>query len=117
MVSLVGGALAIPLSFWCTRLIASRQFADLPGVRIALEPVTLAFAFGCAVLTGVIFGAVPAWLASRADINDVLKQNPQSMTARAVDRSASDRADRGRDRVRADHRWPARCRSSAGCSG
>jgi predicted permease len=33
------------------------------------------------VLTGLIFGAVPAWLASRADINDVLKQNPQSMTA------------------------------------
>ena len=81
VLSIVGGAIAIPLSFWCTRLIASRQFADLPGVRITLEPATLAFAFVCAVLTGLIFGAVPAWLASRADINDVLKQNPQSMTA------------------------------------
>jgi predicted permease len=81
VLSMVGGAIAIPLSFWCTRLIASRQFADLPGVRVTLEPVTLAFAFVCAVLTGIIFGAVPAWLASRADINDVLKQNPQSMTA------------------------------------
>ena len=81
VLSLVGGAIAIPLSFWCTRLIATRQFAGLPGVRITLEPVTLAFAFACAVLTGLIFGAVPAWLASRADINDVLKQNPQSMTA------------------------------------
>jgi predicted permease len=39
------------------------------------------FAFACAVVTGLIFGAVPAWLASRADVNDVLKQNPQSMTA------------------------------------
>ena len=81
VLSIVGGAIAIPLSFWCTRLIATRQFADLQGVRITLEPATLAFAFGCAVITGVIFGAVPAWLASRADINDVLKQNPQSMTA------------------------------------
>ena len=81
VVSVVGGAIAIPLSFWCTRLIASRQFADLPGVRVVLEPATLAFAFACAVLTGLIFGAVPAWLASRADVNDVLKQNPQSMTA------------------------------------
>jgi len=34
----------------------------------------------CATVTGLIFGAVPAWLASRVDINDVLKQNPQSMT-------------------------------------
>ncbi len=81
VLSIVGGAIAIPLSFWCTRLIATRQFADLQGVRITLEPATLAFAFGCAVITGLIFGAVPAWLASRADINDVLKQNPQSMTA------------------------------------
>jgi predicted permease len=81
VMSMVGGAIAIPLSFWCTRLIASRQFADLPDVRITLEPVTLAFAFACAAVTGLIFGAVPAWVASRADINDVLKQNPQSMTA------------------------------------
>ena len=81
VLSLVGGSIAIPLSFWCTRLIASRQFAGLPDVRITLEPATLAFAFACALLTGLIFGAVPAWLASRADINDVLKQTPQSMTA------------------------------------
>jgi putative ABC transport system permease protein len=81
VLSLVGGSLAIPLSYWCTRLIASRQFSELPGVRITMDPANLAFAFGCAVLTGIIFGAVPAWLASRADINDVLKQNPKSMTA------------------------------------
>jgi len=81
VLSLIGGSIAIPLSFWCTRLIAGQQFADLPGVRVTLEPVTLVFAFACAAVTGLIFGAVPAWLASRADINDVLKQNPQSMTA------------------------------------
>jgi predicted permease len=33
------------------------------------------------LVTGLIFGIVPAWLASRADVNDVLKQNPQSMTS------------------------------------
>jgi predicted permease len=78
LVSVIGGALAIPLSFWCTQLIASRLFAELPPVRIAMEPITLLFAFGCALVTGVIFGVVPAWLASRADINDVLKQSTQS---------------------------------------
>ena len=56
--SLAGGAIAIPLSFWCTRLVAARQVADLPSVRITLEPVTLVFALGCAVATGLIFGAV-----------------------------------------------------------
>ena len=81
VLSTVGGAIAIPLSYWCTRLIATQQFAELPGVRIVLEPSTLTFALACAVVTGLIFGVVPAWLASRADVNDVLKQNPQSMTA------------------------------------
>jgi putative ABC transport system permease protein len=81
VLSIVGGAIAIPLSYWCTRLIATQQFAELPGVRIVLEPATLAFALACALITGLIFGVVPAWLASRADVNDVLKQNPQSMTA------------------------------------
>ena len=78
LVSMVGGVLAIPLSYWCTQLIATRQFADLPGVRISLDPITLAFAFGCALCTGVIFGVVPAWLASRVDINEALKQTTQS---------------------------------------
>jgi predicted permease len=78
LVSVLGGALAVPLSYWCTQLIATRQFADLPGVSIRLDSMTLAFAFGCALFTGVIFGVVPAWLASRADINDVLKQTTQS---------------------------------------
>jgi putative ABC transport system permease protein len=81
VLALVGGALALPLAYWCTQLIARRQFSDLPGVHVTMDPVSLAFAFGCALLTGLIFGVVPAWLASRADVNDVLKQNPQSMTS------------------------------------
>ena len=81
VLSLAGGACALPLAYWCTRFIATRQFADLQGVHVTIDTASLAFAFGCAVVSGVIFGAVPAWLASRADINDVLKQNPQSMTS------------------------------------
>jgi putative ABC transport system permease protein len=78
LVSVIGGALAIPLSFWCTQLIARRLFSELPAVRITMDPITLLFACGCALATGVIFGVLPAWLASRADINDVLKQSTQS---------------------------------------
>ena len=81
LLSLIGGAIAIPLSYWCTRAIAHQQFNELPGVHVTMDPVSLAFAFGCAVLTGILFGAIPAWLAARADVNDVLKQNPQSMTS------------------------------------
>jgi predicted permease len=33
------------------------------------------------VLTGVLFGTVPAWLASRADVNQALRQNVRGSTA------------------------------------
>jgi putative ABC transport system permease protein len=81
VLSLIGGAIAIPLAYWCTRAIARLQFSELPGVHVTMDPVSLAFAFACAVLTGILFGAIPAWLAARADVNDVLKQNPQSMSS------------------------------------
>jgi hypothetical protein len=35
------------------------------------------------VLTGLVFGTVPAWLASRADVNQTLKDNPRGSTAGA----------------------------------
>jgi predicted permease len=59
-------------------MIARRLFAELPSVRIAMEPITLLLAVGCALATGVVFGVVPSWLASRADISDVLKQSTQT---------------------------------------
>src|SRR5262249_59101246 len=47
-------------------------------------PVNVTFAFACAALTGIIFGAVPAWLAARTDVNDVLTQHPRSSTSGGV---------------------------------
>src|SRR5207237_6005888 len=41
----------------------------------------LGFAFLCSVLTGIAVGLVPAWTASRADVNQVLKQSVSSATA------------------------------------
>ena len=81
VLALIGGVIALPLAYWCTQLIARRQFSELPGVHVTIDAVSLGFAFGCALVTGLIFGVVPAWLASRSDVNDVLKQNPQSMTS------------------------------------
>ena len=81
LLSLIGGTLAIPVSLWCTQWIAAMQFGDLEGVQATMDPVSLAFAFGCAVVTGIVFGAVPAWLAARTDINGVLQQHPRSSTS------------------------------------
>jgi predicted permease len=43
----------------------------------------LAFAFGVALLTGVIFGAAPAWFATRTDPVDALRGSGRSTTDRS----------------------------------
>ena len=40
------------------------------------------FTFGVAVLTGILFGLAPAWHASRADLNSLLKEASRGTTVR-----------------------------------
>ena len=42
------------------------------------SPLVLAFAFGLALLTGIIFGAAPAWLATRTDPVEALRGSGRS---------------------------------------
>ncbi|MCI0748234.1 MAG: ABC transporter permease [Verrucomicrobia subdivision 3 bacterium] len=79
-VALIGGALGLLLAFWCTDLIGRRLFDGLPGVSVAPDARVFFFALICSALTGLIFGAVPAWFASRADVNDALKENLRGTT-------------------------------------
>ena len=39
------------------------------------------FALLCSLVTGVLFGTIPAWLASRADVNLALRENSRGSTA------------------------------------
>jgi predicted permease len=80
VVALIGGALGLLLALWCTKLIGRRLFDGLPGVSAAIDARVFCFALVCSVLTGLIFGAVPAWFASRADVNDALKENLRGTT-------------------------------------
>jgi predicted permease len=48
---------------------------------VSLDFRVFGFALLCSVLTGLIFGAVPAWLASRADVNQALRENVRGSSA------------------------------------
>jgi predicted permease len=63
------------------RFISARLFADLPGASVQLDYKVFGFALLVSLLTGVIFGTVPAWLASRADVNLALRENSRGSTA------------------------------------
>ena len=62
------------------RLLLSLAFSVSTFLPISTRPspLVLAFAFGVAVITGVLFGAVPAWLATRTDPIDALRGSGRS---------------------------------------
>ena len=71
LLSLAGGAAAIVLAFWATSLLVSFKPENLPRVaEIGVDGRVLGFTLGISVLTGLIFGLVPAWTASRGQVGD-----------------------------------------------
>ncbi len=81
LVSLIGGIISLLIALGAVRFISARLFTDLPGARVQLDYKVFGFALLCSLLTGVLFGTVPAWLASRADVNLALRENSRGSTA------------------------------------
>ncbi|HEY0722717.1 MAG TPA: FtsX-like permease family protein, partial [Pyrinomonadaceae bacterium] len=55
---------------------------NLPRLsEIGVDGRVLGFTLGISVLTGLIFGLVPAWAASRGRVGDALKEGARSVTA------------------------------------
>ena len=82
----IGGAVAgLVVAVLAARLLLSLAFSSAKFLPISTAPslVVLGFAFLLALLTGVIFGAAPAWIATRTDPADAL---------RGSGRGASDRS-------------------------
>jgi predicted permease len=81
LLALIGGTISLILALVAVRFISARMFIDLPGASVQLDYKVFGFAFLISVVTGVLFGTVPAWLASRADVNQALRENSRGSTA------------------------------------
>ena len=80
LMTLVGGALGVLLSFWGTHLLLAVA-KDLPDAQdIRINGRVLLFAVGLSVLTALLFGLGPAVRTSRPDLNDALREG-ESRTA------------------------------------
>jgi predicted permease len=80
-----GGVIGIAMAYVGARMILALAFPDSPNLPIHASPslAVLAFAFALSLLTGLIFGVVPAWITSHSDPAEAL---------RGVNRSTKDRA-------------------------
>ena len=81
IMALIGGIISLGIAIAGVRFISSRLFTDLPGANVQLDYKVFGFALLVSVVTGVLFGTVPAWLASRADINLALREQSRGSTA------------------------------------
>ncbi|HLY20733.1 MAG TPA: ABC transporter permease [Bryobacteraceae bacterium] len=75
LLALAGGALGLFLAVWSVRLLRGIVPEMFPMLRhMGVDLPVLAFTLGISLLTGMLFGLVPAWRSSRTDINTTLKE-------------------------------------------
>ena len=75
VLAMAGGSLGLLLAIWAVHVlrgVVPDMFPMLQHMRVDL-PV-LAFTLGLSMLTGLLFGMVPAWKSSYADLNTTLKE-------------------------------------------
>ena len=92
LLALVGGAAGLLFSVWGVEFIAKGMpptFTKfIPGWRhMGIDTTVLVFTLGASVLTGVVFGIVPALQATRTNLNESLKEGGQKGASGGVRRN------------------------------
>ena len=75
LLAIGGGIAGLLVAMGAARLLLALAFHSAHFIPISVTPSleVLAFAFGLALLTGIIFGAAPAWLATRTNPAEALR--------------------------------------------
>jgi putative ABC transport system permease protein len=81
LLALCGGLTGMLLARWGLDALLALAPANLPRVTdIHLDAGVLVFSLALSIITGLVFGIAPAWLAARADVNEALKQGSRGST-------------------------------------
>ena len=82
VLALAGGLAGLALTWAGLRFLLTLLPSNTPFIeRVGLDPNVLAFTFAISILTGLLFGFLPAFRASRPDLAGVLKDGGQGASS------------------------------------
>ncbi len=85
LLGLLGGVAGVLIAWWGLSALLALAPENLPRLtEVHLSSAVLFFSLGLSVLTGLVFGIAPAWLAARTDMNEALKQGSRGSTEGGV---------------------------------
>ncbi|HEX4641165.1 MAG TPA: ABC transporter permease, partial [Chthoniobacterales bacterium] len=75
VLSLCGGGLGLLFAWWGIQALLALSPGNIPRLSsISINRDVLFFTLGISLITGIVFGLVPAFTASRPDLNNTLKE-------------------------------------------
>ena len=81
LLGLVGGVCGVLLAILGVKVLVSFIPPSIPRIsEIGIDPMVLAFTFLISILTGLIFGLMPAWQTTHTELNEVLKDSSRGST-------------------------------------
>ncbi|HEX8186531.1 MAG TPA: ABC transporter permease [Blastocatellia bacterium] len=89
LLSIAGGGLGLLLALWGVDTLVTINRTNIPrAAEIGIDPRVVGFTLLISLLTGILFGLVPALQASRIGLNETLKEGGRSSTGSARQRRA-----------------------------
>jgi len=85
VLSIMGGIAGLAVAYAGAQMLLKLAFPDAESLPIQASPslMVVGFACGLSLLTGVLFGVAPAWLAARAEPADALRSGARTTASGA----------------------------------
>jgi predicted permease len=86
LLAIAGGIAGLVVAVAAARLLIALAFHGVTFLPISTAPslIVVAFTFAVALFTGIIFGAAPAWFATRTDPAEALRGSGRSTAGRST---------------------------------
>ncbi|MBI1765154.1 MAG: ABC transporter permease [Acidobacteria bacterium] len=90
LLACLGGAAGLLLAWWGVEALVALKPANLPRLEsISLDGRVFGLALAVSLLTGIVFGLAPAWLATRLNVSAALKEGGRGAVSGARHRLRS----------------------------